>query len=59
MNRMDTYTEIRCAEAHAEIKRMAQTARDQIAVQVGWMKRSAGQIRRFGMAKEHLQGEGK
>lgn len=49
-------------EAHAslvqeEIKEMAARARDEITVKVGWMIRSNGQIRRFGSAKDYLQGE--
>lgn len=43
--------EANCAIAKVEIKEHAARAIDEIRVQVGWMNRSAGQIRRYARAR--------
>lgn len=43
--------EANCAIAKVEIKEHAARAIDEIRVQVGWMNRSAGQIRRYTRAR--------
>lgn len=43
--------EANCATAKVEIKEHAARAIDEIRVQVGWMNRSAGQIRRYARAR--------
>lgn len=43
--------------AQEEVRQMAQKARDEIGVKVGWMIRSSAQIRRYRNAAKIKQGD--
>lgn len=59
MNHLHADIDRMAEEAHAEGRRMAQQALDEISVKVGWMIRSDAQRRRYQNAAKIKQGESK
>jgi len=53
MNALHARIDAHAERAHEELRQMAQQAKDAIAVKVGWMVRSNGQIRRYRNARKN------